>query len=219
MAEKSSALENLSLSEFKRGRLDSRCSLCLAGRPKCTVVALGKHSFVAVSPSPALAASSVVICPYSHHNSLLECTDEEVREIRAFAATFSSMHEYVVFSEVVDGSGSHGKLLATPLPSKMSALAPAHVKQALLELDSRLISTFRGPWGYLGPPDALYVHFWLPEGGMAIITSPEPSIDRIVLGGLLRLDPILVRKQPVYSYQEDTDDLDTKWCNVDFTLK
>lgn len=218
MVETSGVMQNVTLAEFKRGRIDNKCELCLAGRPKCTIVALGKHSFVAVSPRPALTADSVIICPYSHYNSLLECTDEEVREIRAFTATIKTMHDYVVFSEVVDGSGRHAKLLATPLPYKLSAIVPAHIKQALLELDSRIISTFRGPWGYIAPPDALYAHFWLPENGMAVSAPPEANFDRIVIGGLLKLDPALVRKQPAFFYKEDTKELDEKWRDIDFTL-
>lgn len=208
------------LSEFKRDKLDTKCELCLAGKPKCTVIALGRHCFVAVAAQPAIVSQSVVVCPYAHRTSFLQCTDDEMREARAFVAALGTMYGYAMFSETVDGSGRHATLLATPLPHQMSALAPAYIRQALLELDSRVISTSRGPWGYIAPASALYVHFWLRDGdGMAAVAVPEGGFDRQVLGNMLKTDPITARRAQVYSPREETTELDAKWSAVDFTAR
>lgn len=219
-------------------------------KARATVVSSATRVYLCLAPDPPIAKGTVCIVPFEHYTNTLECDDDEWEEIRNYMKALSRMwyalNRGVIFYEnaVSRSHKSHAMIFAVPVPLNLQKSAAGFFNEAMNSADDewashrKIIDTrkkaeemdaeyakfaFRTSIAKEAP----YFHVWLNiNGGMGHIvenTSKWPSGDRFareVIGGMLQVDPILIRKYGSWLSPDPGKPIFEKyWKKFDWTLQ
>lgn len=223
------------------------CSLCIdqeeGEQSKTAVIALGTRVYLCMAPEPSIAKGSSVIVPFDHKTNTLECDDDEWEEIRNFMKMLTQMWadqgKSVIFYESAANRSmrKHASIIAVPVPRHLGENASGFFSEAILSTDDewsshrKIIDTRKkaetaGKFAFRSSiaKEAPYFHVWFDiNGGIGHIvenTSKWPSGDlfaRDVLGGILQLDPALIRKRPHWGSRKHASYFQQLWNPYDWT--
>lgn len=223
------------------------CMLCIdqeeGEQIKTAVIALGTRVYLCMAPEPSIAKGSSVIVPFDHKTNTLECDDDEWEEIRNFMKKLTQMWadqgKSVIFYEsaVNRSMKKHASIVAVPLPRHLGENASGFFSEAILSaddewsshrkiIDTRKKAVAAGKYAFRSSiaKEAPYFHAWFDiNGGIGHIvenTSKWPPGDlfaRDVLGGILQLDPALIRKRPHWGSRKHSSYFEQLWNPYDWT--
>lgn len=223
------------------------CNLCIdqeeGEQSKTAVIALGTRVYLCMAPEPSIAKGSSAIIPYDHKTNTLECDDDEWEEIRNYMKMLTQMWadqgKSVIFYEsaVNRSMKKHASIVAVPVPRHLGENASGFFSEAILSADDewsshrKIIDTRKkaetaGKFAFRSSiaKEAPYFHVWFDiNGGIGHIvenTSKWPHGDlfaRDVLGGILQLDPAVIRKRPHWGSRKHASYFQQLWNPYDWT--
>ncbi|ANB14124.1 hypothetical protein AWJ20_5082 [Sugiyamaella lignohabitans] len=228
---------------------ECRLCLEEGGSSGTTIISIATQVYLCVAPEPAIVKGTVAIVPMDHYTNTLECSDDEWEEIRNFMKSLTQMwhkkRKGVLFYEnAVNRSGRlHASIFAVPVPFHLLDSAPGFFQESIIALSDewsshRHIIDTRKPTTATQNVDpkylfrtsiakqAPYFHVWFNiNGGIGHIvedTAHWPKGDRFardVIGGMLRLDPVLIRQSTKWiKGSSERDFIDELWHDFDWTL-
>ncbi|KAK2755958.1 hypothetical protein FQN54_005755 [Arachnomyces sp. PD_36] len=214
--------------------------------PVAPVVSLATRVYLTLPTEPELSEGSATLVPIQHRSNLVECDDDEWEEIRNFMKSLTRMYHDqgrdVIFYE--NAAQPHRKRHATmevvPLPYSLGETSPAFFKEAILAADEewtqhkKLIDTLSKSRQGMGKlafrrmivKEMPYFHVWFElDGGLGHVVEDAnrwPRGDlfaREVIGGMLDLDPSVVKKQGKWTRGVDrrVEGFRKRWKKFDWT--
>ncbi|KAH3667819.1 hypothetical protein WICMUC_005219 [Wickerhamomyces mucosus] len=201
-------------------RLD-KCQLCIENEKTCDLLSMGEHVFLTVPPKSELVKYSAMIVPITHHKNTLHCDESEWEEIRNYMISLSKfyytkMKKAVVFYENATNKYGHATINAVPIPLSEASNLKGFFRRAFLDEisdfayeHSAIVDTQRNSetmgrdsFRYSIAKEAPYFHVWFTlNGGLGHIVQDVKSwpkgdlFARGILGGLLGIDPYLIKRQ------------------------
>lgn len=225
------------------------CVLCIddgeGEHNKTAVISLATRVYLCMAPEPSLIKGSSVIVPFDHKKNTLECDDDEWEEIRNFMKMLTKMWDdqgkSVIFYEsaVNRSMKQHACIFAVPIPRNLADTAPGFFSEAILSSDDewsshrKIIDTRKraqesGRFAFRTAiaKEAPYFHVWFDiNGGIGHIvenTDKWPRHDlfaRDVLGGMLQLDPTIIRKRGYWGNKKHLNYFEQLWTGYDWTTQ
>lgn len=199
-----------------------RCQLCIENDNICAdMLSMAKNVYLTLPPSPEIAKYSAMIVPINHVKNTLYCDEDEWEEIRNYMISLSrfyyeKLNKAVVFYETSIYKYNHAAIVAVPIPMSLSSTIQGYFKESIISQTSdfeqqhkSIVDTLaksevmgRDSFKHLIAKEAPFFHVWFTlNGGLGHVVedvSSWPKGDlfaREVLGGLLKVDPLTIRKQ------------------------
>lgn len=238
-------LKNIEASQAKRlASILDRCQLCIENDNCCDMLSMGDKVYLTLQPDPSIAKYSVMITPINHVQNTIQCDEDEWDEIRNYMISLSKfyyakLNKSVIFYESSVYKHNHASIVAVPIPMALSATIQGFFKQAILEHSSELeqhhnalIDTAanadkmgRDAFRYSIAKEAPYFHVWFNlNGGLGHIVEdigewPKGDLfAREVLGGILNVDPYIIRKQGKWEKNDPRiNEMSKVWRQFDWT--
>ncbi|KAI9674747.1 MAG: hypothetical protein M1817_001651 [Caeruleum heppii] len=215
--------------------------------PVAPIVSLATRVYLTLPTEPEVSEGGACIVPIQHRTNLLHCDDDEWEEIRNFMKSLTRMYHDqgrdVVFYEnaAAPQRRRHASMEVVPLPYRLGETAPAFFKEAILTSDEewsqhkKIIDTLSkarsqglGKMAFRRTlaKEMPYFHVWFEiDGGLGHIVEDSnrwPTGDlfaREVLGGMLDVEPQIIKKQGRWSKAIDprTDGFRKRWRKFDWT--
>lgn len=232
-------LKNTSQAKRLAAAMD-KCQLCIENEHCCPMVSMGESVYLTLAPEPELAPHSTLITPIRHLKNTLQCDEAEWEEIRQYMIAlskfyYSKLNCAVVFYENAVSKLTHAAIACVPIPISLASAIQGYFKVGIMEQcddfeqnHQPIIDTMgsTGPDGFKHKiaKEAPYFHTWFTlNGGMGhIVENGWPHGDlfaRQVLGGALKIDPYLIKKQGRWESDDTRVDVFTKlFTPFDWTL-
>lgn len=215
-------LRNMETSQAKRqAHALDKCQLCIENDHCCALVSMGESVYLTLAPRPELADFTTMIVPLRHLQNTLHCDASEWDEIKHYMVAlsrfyYSKWNKSVVFYETAVNKYKHAAIVCVPIPMSLSSSIKGYFKMAILEesddfeqrhqpiVDTLLKSEALGQDAFMHSiaKEAPYFHVWFTmNGGMGHIVEDTKSwphgdlFARQVIGGALKLDPYIIKKQ------------------------
>jgi hypothetical protein len=242
-------LKNMATSQAQQlARALDRCQLCIENDHCAEILSMGESVYLTLAPQPELAPYVTMIVPINHHANTLHCGEDEWEEIRHYMIAlsqfyYSTFNKSVVFYETAVNKNTHAAIVCVPIPMSLSSAIQGYFKMAMLEeaddfeqQHNPIINTLEKS-NVLGPDsfrhslakEAPYFHVWFTlNGGLGHIveetdTHRWPHGDlfaRQVLGGALKVDPYIIRRQGRWERNDERVNKFSKlWSPYDWTEK
>lgn len=238
-------LKNMETSQAKKlaGALD-RCQLCIENDSCCDILSMGDKVYLTLPPDPSIAKYATMIVPINHAQNTIQCDDDEWDEIKNYMISlskfyYSKLNKSVIFYETSIYKNNHAAIVAVPIPLSLSPTIPGFFKQSILEHSSELeqhhnaiIDTMsnaermgRDAFRHSIAKEAPYFHVWFNlNGGLGHIVEDIGSwpkgdlFAREVLGGVLNVDPYIIRKQGRWAKNDERiNEMSQIWRQFDWT--
>ena len=238
-------LKNMEASQAKKlASVLDRCQLCIENDNCCDILSMADKVYLTLPPDPSIAKYSTMIVPINHSQNTIQCDEDEWDEIRNYMISLSKfyytkLNKSVIFYETSIYKHNHAAIIAVPIPMSLSSTIQGFFKQSILEHSSELeqhhsaiIDTMsnaekmgRDAFRYSIAKEAPYFHVWFNlNGGLGHIVEDVGSwpkgdlFAREVIGGVLNVDPYIIRKQGKWvKNDERVNEMSKIWRQFDWT--
>lgn len=167
------------------------------------VIARTEHAYVMLATRGALVKSHCFVVPIKQVSSTRLCQEEVFEDIQNFKSSlrrmFGANGQGIVFIETAaQGSRQWGKIEAIPVPLECEMDAPLYFKQALADVEGRVIDLSDKTIRKAIPETFPYFSCEWARGGLALAIDDverfQADFGHGVLAGMMQLDPPQLRK-------------------------
>ncbi|CAM9019557.1 unnamed protein product [Wickerhamomyces anomalus] len=202
-------LKNMEASQAKKlASVLDRCQLCIENDNCCDILSMADKVYLTLPPDPSIAKYSTMIVPINHSQNTIQCDEDEWDEIRNYMISLSKfyytkLNKSVIFYETSIYKHNHAAIIAVPIPNDIIIYNPR----------------------YSIAKEAPYFHVWFNlNGGLGHIVEDVGSwpkgdlFAREVIGGVLNVDPYIIRKQGKWTKNDErVHEMSKIWRQFDWT--